>query len=211
MVILGICGHSKTNSCEEGGKMPHGNSVNWIKHWKASLSKTKNYLLKKPIVQVITRTLEESGDHDIGQRAAGVAYYAIISIFPLLLGLIAVFGFFLPSINLQNILLNFVGNNIPGATNIIKENIAGIIRLRGVMSVLSIVILFWGASALFGSISLAINRAWNVTVFRHFLSENQARSEWYLVPEFFFYSHSEQAPLLHLWVMRGLSFISAAK
>lgn len=168
MVILGICGHSKTNSCEEGGKMPHGNSVNWIKHWKASLSKTKNYLLKKPIVQVITHTLEESGDHDIGQRAAGVAYYAIISIFPLLLGLIAVFGFFLPSINLQNTLLNFVGNNIPGATNIIKENIAGIIRLRGVMSVLSIVILFWGASALFGSISLAINRAWNVTRFRHF-------------------------------------------
>jgi membrane protein len=85
----------------------------------------------------------------------------------LLLGLIAVFGFFLPSINLQNALLNFVGNNIPGATNILKENIAGIIRLRGVMSILSIVILFWGASALFGSISLAINRAWNITKYRH--------------------------------------------
>jgi membrane protein len=96
-----------------------------------------------------------------------VAYYAIISIFPLLLGLIAVFGFFLPSINLQNALLSFVGNNIPGATNIVKDNIGGIIRLRGVMSVLSIVILFWGASALFGSISLAINRAWNINKNRH--------------------------------------------
>jgi membrane protein len=96
-----------------------------------------------------------------------VAYYAIISIFPLLLGLIAVFGFFLPSINLQNALLNFVGNNIPGATNILKENIDGIIRLRGVMSIISIVILFWGASALFGSISLAINRAWNINKNRH--------------------------------------------
>ena len=35
------------------------------------------------------------------------------------------------------------------------------------MSILSIVILFWGASALFGSISLAINRAWNITKYRH--------------------------------------------
>ncbi|MGA7727598.1 MAG: YihY/virulence factor BrkB family protein [Dehalococcoidales bacterium] len=132
------------------------------------LRKIKNRLLQIPIVRVLLSTIQESGNHDAGQRAAGVAYYAIISIFPLLLGLIAVFGFFLPSVNLQNSLLNFVGNNIPGATNILKENISGIIRLRGVMSILSIVILFWGASALFGSISLAINRAWNINKQRHF-------------------------------------------
>ena len=134
----------------------------------ALLQQTKSRLLKIPILQAIASTIQESANHDAGQRAAGVAYYAIISIFPLLLGLIAVFGFFLPSINLQNALLNFVGNNIPGATNILKENIDGIIRLRGVMSILSIVVLFWGASALFGSISLAINRAWNITKPRHF-------------------------------------------
>ena len=133
----------------------------------AVLQKTKSRLLQIPIMRVIISTIQESGNHDAGQRAAGVAYYAIISIFPLLLGLIAVFGFFLPSINLQNALLNFVGNNIPGATNILKENIDGIIRLRGVMSIFSIVILFWGASALFGSISLAINRAWNINKQRH--------------------------------------------
>jgi membrane protein len=141
--------------------------VNQIEHQKIGLQKTKSRLLQIPIVMVILGTIQESGNHDAGQRAAGVAYYAIISIFPLLLGLIAVFGFFLPSINLQNALLNFVGNNIPGATNILKENIDGIIRLRGVMSVLSIVILFWGASALFGSISLAINRAWSINKQRH--------------------------------------------
>ena len=139
-----------------------------MEHWKAGLQKTKSYLLKIPVVQLIARTAKESGNHDAGQRAAGIAYYAIISIFPLLLGLIAVFGFFLPSLNLQDELLKFVGNNIPGSTNILKENIANVIRLRGVMSILSIVILFWSASALFGSISLAINRAWNITVSRQF-------------------------------------------
>jgi membrane protein len=142
--------------------------VNRMEQWKAGLQKTKGYLLKIPIVQLIARTAEESGNHDAGQRAAGIAYYAIISIFPLLLGLIAVFGFFLPSLNLQDELLKYVGNNIPGATNILKENIANIIRLRGVMSIVSIVILFWGASALFSSISLAINRAWDIRICRHF-------------------------------------------
>ena len=142
--------------------------VNRIGHWNTGLQKTKDSLLKIPIVQLIARTAEESGNHDAGQRAAGVAYYAIISIFPLILGLIAVFGFFLPSLNLQDELLKFVGNNIPGATNILKENIASIIRLRGVMSILSIVILFWGASALFSSISLAINRAWDIKICRRF-------------------------------------------
>jgi membrane protein len=139
-----------------------------IKHRKISLQKIKSNLFKIPIAKVIAGTIKESGSHDVGQRAAGVAYYSIISIFPLLLGLIAVFGFFLPSVNLQNSLLNFVGNNIPGATDILKDNIGGIIRLRGVMSILSVVVLFWGASALFGSISLAINRAWNINNNRHF-------------------------------------------
>ena len=156
----------------KSGEMPQRNlilvMVNRMERWKASLQKTKDYLLKIPIVQLISRTAEESGNHDAGQRAAGVAYYAILSIFPLLLGLIAVFGFFLPSVNLQDELLKFVGNNIPGATNILKDNIAGIIRLRGIMSVLSIVILFWSASALFSAISLAINRAWNIRLSRHF-------------------------------------------
>ena len=125
-------------------------------------------MLEIPVVQLIFRTVEGSGKHDVAQRAAGVAYYAILSIFPLLLGLIAVFGFFLPSINLQDELLKFVGNNLPGATDILRQNITNIVQLRGAMSVLSIVILFWGASGMFSAISLAINRAWDIHQYRYF-------------------------------------------
>jgi len=136
--------------------------VNQIKHLKARLQKVKDRLLKIPAVRLISRTAEKLGDIDATHRAASVAYYAFLSIFPLLLGLIALFGFFLPSVNLQDELLKFVGENIPGATSILKQNIASIIELRGAMGVLSIVILFWGASAMFTAISLAINRAWDI-------------------------------------------------
>jgi membrane protein len=142
--------------------------VNQIERLKVSLQNAKDSLLKIPVVQLICRTAEGSGNHDATQRAAGVAYYAILSIFPLVLGLIAIFGFFLPSVNLQDELLKFVGNNIPGATDILRQNIVSIVKLRGPMGVLSIGLLFWGASAMFSAINLAINRAWDIRQYRPF-------------------------------------------
>jgi len=143
--------------------------VNQIKHLNSRLQNTKNRLLEIPAVQLIYRTAEKLGDIDATHRAAAVAYYSFLSVFPLLLGLTAVFGFFLPSTNLQESLLNYVGDNIPGATNILKQNIAGIIELRGAMGILSILIFIWGASALFSAVSLAINRAWDIRQYhRHF-------------------------------------------
>ena len=143
-------------------------TANQIMRLNARLQKAKDHLLKNPVVQLISRTAEGSGNHDAAQRAAGVAYYAILSIFPLLLGLIAVFGFFLPSVNLQDELLKFVGKNLPGATDILKQNIEIIVELRGAVGVLSIAILFWGASGMFSAISLAINRAWDIRRYRPF-------------------------------------------
>ena len=142
--------------------------VNQIKRLKARLQRAKDHLLKIPAVQLIYRTAEELGNHDVAHMAAGVAYYSFLSIFPLLLGLIALFGFFLPSVNLQDALLNYVGDNIPGATNILKQNIASIIELRGTLGVLSIVVFFWGASVMFSAVSRAINRAWDIRRYRPF-------------------------------------------
>ncbi|MDD5189975.1 MAG: YihY/virulence factor BrkB family protein [Dehalococcoidales bacterium] len=125
-------------------------------------------LRKTPAIQVIHRTLDGAGRHDATQRAAGVAYYAILSIFPLLLGTIALFGYFLPSVNVQDELLTFIGKNLPGARNILIENIAGIVKLRGPAGILSLVILFWSASTMFSALTLAINRAWEIDRYRPF-------------------------------------------
>ena len=139
-----------------------------IKNLSSKAYGVKDRLQKKPVIQLILRTAEGAGNHDVGHRAAGVAYYAFLSVFPLLLGLIAVFGFFLPSVDLQDQLLNYVGDNIPGATGILKQNINSIIQLRGAVGVVSIVIFFWGASVMFSAISLSINRAWGITRHRPF-------------------------------------------
>ena len=143
--------------------------ANQKKRLNVRLHQAIGRLLKIPVVQLIYRTAEKLGDIDATHRAAAVAYFAFLSIFPLLLGLIAVFGFFLPSANLQDTLLKFVGDTIPGAASILEENIPAIIELRGVMSVLGLVVFLWGASSMFSAISLAINRAWDISRYRrHF-------------------------------------------
>lgn len=141
---------------------------NKLKRIKAGLLRVKDRLLEIRAVQLLVRTMDGAGRHDASQRAAGVAYYVFLSIFPLLLGLIALFGFFLPSLDLQETLLKFVGDNIPGAVNLLEQNIANIIESRGSMGILSIVIFIWGASAMFGALSLAINRAWEIGRYRPF-------------------------------------------
>ncbi len=135
--------------------------INQIKGLCLKLLKAKDRLLKTPFWHLIVLTVKGLDDHDTTQRAAGVAYYAILSAFPLLLGLIAVFGYFLPSLNLQEELLIFVGKNMPGATDFLRLNIENIVKLRGTVGVLSIVLLFWSASGMFGAISQAVNRAWD--------------------------------------------------
>jgi membrane protein len=136
---------------------------------KTRLQTVKDRLLKIPIVQLVFLTAEGAGDHDAAQRAAGVAYYTILSVLPLLLGLIALFGFILPSINLQEKLQDFIGNNLPGAADIVSQDIVSNERLQGAVGVLSILVFFWGASATFSAISLAVNRAWHIEPKRRFV------------------------------------------
>ena len=119
-------------------------------------------LLAIPAVKLVVRTVQELGADDASHMAAGVAYYAILSLFPLMLGLLAVFGLFLPSETIQEELFDFFERNLPGATDVLKQNIEDVIRLRGAVGVVSLVLLFWSASAMFGAISRAINRAWDI-------------------------------------------------
>jgi uncharacterized BrkB/YihY/UPF0761 family membrane protein len=122
-------------------------NVNPIKRFNVQLQKAKEHLFKIPAVLLIYSTARELSNIDGANKAARVAYYAILSIFPLLLGLIALFGFLLSSLNIQDELLKFGGDNLPGATDILKQNLANIVSLRGVLGILSMVILFWSGSA----------------------------------------------------------------
>ncbi len=113
--------------------------------------------------------MRELQKDDATHLAAGVAYYAVLSLFPLILGMVAIIGIFLPSETLQEDILGFFRENLPGLTDTMEENIDDVIRLRGTLGILSLIGLIWTASAMFGAIARAVNRAWDVDTDRPFL------------------------------------------
>ncbi|UCC61115.1 MAG: YihY/virulence factor BrkB family protein [Dehalococcoidia bacterium] len=129
---------------------------------RSRLSPLKERLLNIPAIVLIVRVIHELGDDDASHMAAGVAYYAVLSLFPLVLGLIAILGIFLPAETLQEEILDFFERNLPGAIDVLEQNIEDVIRLRGAIGAISLILLLWSASTMFGAISRTINRAWDV-------------------------------------------------
>jgi membrane protein len=115
-----------------------------------------------PPVVLTWRVIQEMGNDDGPHMATGIAYYAIFSLFPLLLGCLALIGIVLNSESQQQAFLNFVSQNLPGASGFVTRNVEGIVRFRGTLGVVSIIGLIWSASVVFGAITRAVNRAWDV-------------------------------------------------
>ena len=126
------------------------------------LTRIRERLLKIFIVELVVRTVQELGEDDASHKAAGIAYYAVLSLFPLLLGLIAILGLFLPSEQVQKELFDFFARNLPGAIDVLEQNIESVIKFRGAIGAVSLVLLLWSASSMFGAINRTINRVWDI-------------------------------------------------
>ena len=119
-------------------------------------------LLSIPVVLLILRTVREMGRDDATHMAAGVAYYAILSLFPLTVGLLFVFSLILGSGSFEDELVDFFQTYFPGSDELLAQNIQAVQGVRGVLGVIGVIGLFWTASAMFGAISRAVNRAWDI-------------------------------------------------
>ena len=130
-------------------------------------NRTKVWITSGPLgrnrfINLAWRVVREMRDDDATHLAAGVAYYAIFSLFPLLLGFLAVAGLLLESGEVEQKFLDFVTKNLPGSEQIVKENVGQVVRLRSLVGIAALIGLIWTASAVFGAINRAVNRAWNI-------------------------------------------------
>jgi membrane protein len=99
---------------------------------------------------------------DATHLAAAIAYYAIFSLFPLFLGFLAIIGLVLNSQSLQQSFLDFISQNLPGAAGLVRRNVGEVVQLWRALGAGSLLGLIWSATGVFGAISRAVNRAWDV-------------------------------------------------
>ena len=126
------------------------------------LRKVGRRLDEVPVIHLAYRTVLEMGADDATHMAAGLAYYAVLSLFPLVVGMISLLSLILRSGEVETQILGFFHEYLPGSEELLVSNIADGDNIRGVLGIISFLGLFWSASLLFGAISRSVNRAWDI-------------------------------------------------
>jgi membrane protein len=117
-------------------------------------------------VSIFVTAVQRFDQHDSEMRAAAIAYYALISLFPLILLLIVGVSYVLETEAAQARVLELVGTYIPTSIDIVRESIRQILGARGAISAVALITFTWSAMAVFSTIERAMNRIWDVTVLR---------------------------------------------
>jgi membrane protein len=100
--------------------------------------------------------------------AASIAYYALLSLFPIFMLAFALLGRATADDNDRNAVLTFVLRYFPSQFGFISSQLDAFRRSRLTFGVFGTVALVWGALGVFGAISTAVNYAWGVEKQRSF-------------------------------------------
>lgn len=110
-------------------------------------------------VGVLIRAANKSSGNSDKDMAAGITYYTFLSLFPLILGLAALGGFFLKSADVQSRVHDLLVEILPVSSDFVARIIESLINVRGAAGITSIVVLLWSGSKMVGALTRGINRA----------------------------------------------------
>jgi membrane protein len=119
----------------------------------------------KGVFQTAKQTVTHFLDDTCLNLAAAIAYYALQSIIPLILGFIVLGSLFLQDRTTRQDFITGVENAIPkdvGQSINFTDLINGLINGAGAAGIISILTLLWTGSGIFDQLIFAINRAYNI-------------------------------------------------
>ena len=122
----------------------------------------ETHLVRSTPVRLTIRVLQEMGADDATHMAASVSYYAVLSIFPLVIALSAMIAWVAGSESRQEGLIEFVVDFLPGSEQFVRDSVQGVETFREPLGVVAFLGLMWSATAVFGSITRVVNRAWDI-------------------------------------------------
>jgi membrane protein len=122
---------------------------------------------------IMRRAIEGFGQARSAQAAAGMAYYAFFSLFPLTLFLVAVTSAIFVQGRQQAVteVINLIRQAIPVSPGLIRDNVQQVLDARGTVGVIGAVGTLWSATGFFSILSTDINRAWPGAEPRNFFEQ----------------------------------------
>jgi membrane protein len=121
--------------------------------------------LKRDVLPLLKETWDEFQKDEASQLGAALAYYAMFSIFPLLLLLVATLGFVLrywdQAIDVQQQILAVVEQNFsPQLRDTLGDILTGVKNKAGAATGVGLVTLLIGASGVFQQLDASFNKIW---------------------------------------------------
>ena len=106
--------------------------------------------------------------------AASLAYYALFSIFPFFLALIASASFVLKEEAIFSQVTEIIGNFLPVSESLIEDNLQTVLSLRGPVRIIGLIGLVWAGTGVFSSLFYNVSLAWPDTKPSNFIRNRLA-------------------------------------
>jgi len=127
------------------------------------------------LADVIKEAVNEFLADNCPHLAAGISYYLILSLFPLLLAAFSIFGFIVQiahiEVNVEAEMVRVITDFIPISADWVVGVIQGAARGAGAAGIIAVVGLLWAGLAVFNALRKSLNTAWGIKQPRPFLHE----------------------------------------
>jgi YihY family inner membrane protein len=150
--------HGRDGGGDDSGSKPDGGKPGGGKpDVKAKLDKADDFQQKHKVLAIAVATVRKFGEDQSTGLASQIAFWAFFSIFPLLLVLVTLLGFFLPS-GTKNDVLGNVAQMFP----LIDPSTVGSLGGSWLGLIVGILTALWSGTGVVRTIQTAFNSVWEV-------------------------------------------------
>lgn len=123
---------------------------------------TRTIVFLKYVVDITRATIRRFSDEEGMHLAAGIAYYALLSIFPLIILFISLFSYFMNAEEIIKWVILRFGSETSLTLGFLDDAIIGSAANRGASGILGILGTLFSSTLIFAAIMRSINRAWGL-------------------------------------------------
>lgn len=116
----------------------------------------------KQVFVITHATIRKFSDEEGMHLAAGIAYYALLSILPAVLLFVSIFSFFAQPEEITTWLIDILGDETPISPDFLLETVEGATALRSLLGIIGLAGLILTSTLVFAAMMRAINRAWGL-------------------------------------------------
>lgn len=138
-------------------------------HWQHSVNRLVEQ--RGGMITILHDAFQGYSHANGSEAAAGMTFYAVFSLFPLLAVIVTITSLFLSQQQTTTLLLTYISPVFPISRTLILENIQRFVHQRGTFGLVGAVVFFWSASGVFFILAQNINRAWEKARVRSYIQE----------------------------------------